>query len=75
MFRYVNTIYMCTLHVHVGPMRVSMSVSMYNFVHVCIRAVPISLLADCTDTACSRLLKQAITIMRPIMTLIMKGRL
>ncbi len=31
------------------------------------RAVPISLFADYTDTACSRLFKQLIPIMQPIM--------
>jgi len=44
-----------------------------SFIHACnaCRAVPISLFADYTDTVCSRLFKQPIPIMRPII----KGRL
>jgi len=38
---------------------------LYQLLHT--RAVPISLFADYTDTACVRLLKQPIPIMRPIM--------
>jgi len=46
-------------------------------VQVCVRvrAVPISLFADYTDTAYSRLLKQPIPIMGQIMTPIIKSRL
>jgi len=42
-----------------------------SFVNWCNRAVPISLFAEYTDTACTRLFKQPIPIMRPIM----RGRL
>ena len=45
------------------------------FQRVCIRAVPISLFADYTDTKWNPLLKQPIPIMRLIMTPMMKGRL
>jgi len=50
---------------------------MYVCMYVCMyfRAVPISLFADYTNTANSRLLKQSIPIMQPIMTPNMRGPL
>jgi len=47
----------------------------YAYMCVCISAVPVSFFADYTDNAYSRLLKQPISIMRPIMTQIIKSRL
>src|SRR6218665_1458840 len=64
-----------------GTLKIKFCYHTYDFMHDTpdrqreSRALPISLSANYTVTACSRLLKQPISITQPIITPIMRGRL